>query len=179
MSRDDVTHSTAPLTADATDAAELHAAVDALADALHDYVDGAVGVRSEFGASDSDDDPRVLALENKVGRLNADLFDAIHAALGMHPDLTSSVWEPGAGGAEGEAGPVAGQRVTAELFFLGFMVATPPTSADMTLEGVIDVLDTAGEGVTEHMASAGYQVVEWAASRGLAPGFGPESDDED
>jgi len=171
MSSEDGTHSTAPLQSVA--AGEIHAAVDNLSSALHQYVDAAVGVRSEFGSSDSDDDPRILSLENHIGRLNAALFDAIHARLGMHPDLTSCVWEPAV---EGQEVPGGG---SAELFYLGFMVAAPPSTADMTLDGVIDALDVAGGGVTDHLAGAGYQIVEWAASRGRAPGFGPEADQDD
>ncbi|TGJ98090.1 hypothetical protein DLJ96_05695, partial [Actinotalea fermentans ATCC 43279 = JCM 9966 = DSM 3133] len=63
----------------------MHAAVDALAAALHEYVGTAVGVRAEFGAAEADEDPRVLALEAAIGALNAGLYDALHDSLGMHP----------------------------------------------------------------------------------------------
>ncbi|QAY62059.1 hypothetical protein ET495_00760 [Xylanimonas allomyrinae] len=176
MSHEDTTHGPVPLPG--VDPAPMHDAVNALAAALHDYVGAAVGVRAEFGATESDDDPRILALENRVGQLNAVLFDTLHDALGIHPDLTSSVWEPA-----GEHDhphdhelPVGAER--AEVYYLGFVVAAPPDGADMTLDGVIDLLDEAGEEATTRLADAGYDVVEWAASRGAAPGFGDDEDDE-
>jgi len=176
MSHEDTTHSPVPL--HDVDAAPLHAAVDSLAAALHHYVDSAVGVRAEFGAAESDDDPRILLLENRVGQLNAQLFDALHDALGMHPDLTSSVWEPQDGHDLEGAHDVPEGYEQAELFYLGFMVAAPPDTAAMTLDGAIDVLDEAGQGVTAAFADAGYEVVEWAASRGAAPGLGDDEDDD-
>lgn len=175
MSHEDTTHSPAPLPG--TDAAPLHAAVDALAAALHEYVDTAVGVRAEFGAAESDDDPRVLSLENRIGQHNAMLFDALHDSLGMHPDLTSSVWEPAEDAAHDHDIPDGFEP--AEVFYLGFLVAAPPEGVDMTLDGVITVLDEAGEDVTAAFADAGYEVVEWAASRGEAPGFGDDDDEDD
>ena len=92
MTHEDATHGPAPM--GRVDTEPMHRAVDALAAALHDYVGTAVGVRAEFGAAEADEDPLVLALESKVGHLNAALFDTLHSSLGMHPDLTSSVWEP-------------------------------------------------------------------------------------
>ena len=68
---DEGAHGTEPLPG--VDAAPLHAAVDQLAVALHSYVDTAVGVRAEFGAHEADEDPRVLALESRIGTLNAEL----------------------------------------------------------------------------------------------------------
>ena len=177
MAHEDTTHSPAPLPG--VDAAPLHAAVEALAAALHEYVDTAVGVRAEFGAAECDDDPRILSLEHRVGQHNAHLFDALHGALGMHPDLTSSVWEPTEDDASGHDHDLPEGYEQAEVFYLGFMVASPPENADMTLDGVIDVLDEAGEDVTTAFADAGYEVVEWAAARGEAPGFGDDDEDDD
>ncbi|ACZ30051.1 hypothetical protein Xcel_1020 [Xylanimonas cellulosilytica DSM 15894] len=178
MSHEDQTHSPAPLPG--TDAAPMHAAVDALAAALHEYVETAVGVRAEFGAAESDEDPRILALENRVGQLNAGLFDRLHDALGMHPDLTSSVWRPAEDVHDHEdAHDVPEGIERAEVFYLGFVVAAPPAGVDMTLDGMIDVLDEAGEEATNRFAEAGYDVVEWAASRGAAPGFGDDDEDDE
>jgi hypothetical protein len=56
-------------------------------------VDVACGVRTEFGATDTDADPRVLAVEKMIGEHNARLYDELHAALGIHPHLTTSIWE--------------------------------------------------------------------------------------
>ena len=177
MSHEDTTHGPAPLPA--VDPAPMHAAVDALAAALHEYVGTAVGVRAEFGASESDDDPRILALENRIGQLNAGLFDTLHDALGMQPDLTSSVWEPDDEHEHEHAHDLPEGAEQAEVFYLGFLVAAPHEGADMTLDGVIDLLDEAGEEATNRFADGGYEVVEWAASRGAAPGFGEDEDEED
>ncbi|WP_125774158.1 hypothetical protein [Antribacter gilvus] len=174
MSHEDATHGPAPM--GAVDPEPMHRAVDALASTLHEYVKAAVGVRAEFGASEADEDPRILALEDRIGRLNASLFDTLHDALGMHPDLTSSVWEPEGGEAvdlDDHTHPT-----DAEAFYLGFLVTA--SGADATIDGVIDLLDAAGEGVAEQLHEGGYDVVEWAASRGEAPGFGndPLGDEE-
>lgn len=175
MSHEDATHGPAPM--GRVDTEPMHRAVDALAAALHEYVGTAVGVRAEFGAAEADEDPRVLALESKVGHLNATLFDALHGALGMHPDLTSSVWDP-------EDGSDVDEIIEPDLpesgesFYLGFVVATR-NGGEASLDGVIDLLDAAGESVATRLTEGGYDIVEWAASRGEAPGFGfYEEDDE-
>jgi hypothetical protein len=168
MSHEDATHGPTPLRA--VDPEPMHRAVDALAAALHEYVGTAVGVRAEFGAAEADEDPRILALENRVGTLNASLFDTLHDALGMHPDLTSSVWGPESEDAPHDAGAGA-PHGNAEAFYLGFVVAAPQGTADMTLDGVLDLLDEAGEEVAAGLVDGGYDVVEWAASRGEAAGF--------
>lgn len=178
MSHEDATHGPAPL--GDVDAEPMHRAVEALTAALHQYVDAAVGVRAEFGASEADDDPRILALENRVGTLNAAVFDQLHDALGMHPDLTTSVWEPGPGAEHTETDEDLPEgTVPAEAFYLGFVVADPPAGASMTLDGVIELLDEAGQEAASRLVTGGYHVLEWAASRGLAPAFGDDPDDEE
>jgi hypothetical protein len=169
MTHEDATHGPAPLRS--VDPEPMHLAVDQLAAALHEYVGTAVGVRAEFGAAEADEDPRVLALENRVGSLNANLFDVLHDSLGMHPDLTSSVWGPEGDEQHGHAEDAPPHAENAEAFYLGFVVQTQPGTADMTLDGVIDLLDEAGEGVAARLLDGGYEVVEWAASRGEAAGF--------
>lgn len=174
MSHEDATHGPAPL--GAVDPEPMHRAVDALAAALHDYVRTAVGVRAEFGAAEADEDPRILALEDRIGHLNASLFDTLHDALGMHPDLTSSVWEPD----EDVEPEDEHEHPDAEPFYLGFLVAA--RGGDATIDGVIDLLDSAGEGVADQLADGGYEIVEWAASRGEAAafdGFGGDVDADD
>jgi hypothetical protein len=161
----------------AVDPEPMHRAVDALAAALHAYVGTAVGVRAEFGAAEADEDPRILALENRIGQLNATLFDALHDGLGMHPDLTSSVW--GQESHDPHVHAVPDGAVIAEPFYLGFLVAAPRQPADMTLDGMIELLDEAGEEVAGRLLGAGYEVVEWAASRGQAAAFGEDVDDEE
>jgi hypothetical protein len=177
MSHEDATHGPAPLGEVEPD--PMHHAVDQLAAALHDYVDAAVGVRAEFGAAEADEDPRILALEHRVGMLNATLFDALHDSLGMHPDLTTSVWEPEPGEHDDDEGELPEGAVPAEAFYLGFVVADPPAGASMTLDGVIELLDEAGVQAAARLVSGGYHVMEWAASRGLPPGFGDDPDDEE
>ncbi len=177
MSHEDATHGPAPL--GAVDPEPMHRAVDALAAALHEYVGTAVGVRAEFGAAEADEDPRVLALENRIGHLNASLFDVLHDALGMHPDLTSSVWEPEEDEEHEHVHELPEGAEPAEAFYLGFVVAVPPGGADMTIDGVIDLLDEAGEQATNRLAEGGYEVVEWAASRGGAPAFGDDDEDDE
>ncbi len=176
MSHEDATHGPAPMPA--VDPEPMHRAVDALAAALHEYVGTAVGVRAEFGAAEADEDPRILALENRIGQLNATLFDTLHDGLGMHPDLTSSVWGPEQEQDRHEHEVPEG-AVIAEPFYLGFLVAAPQQPADMTLDGVIERLDEAGEEVAKRLLDGGYEVVEWAASRGQAAAFGDDADDDE
>ncbi len=172
MSHEDATHGPAPL--GAVDPAPMHAAVDALAAALHEYVEAAVGVRAEFGAHEADEDPRILALEERVGANNARLFDALHDALGMHPDLTSSVWEPDPDASDDSAQDAAPRVTVAEEFSLGFLVAPPAGTADVGLDDVVSLLDDAGTAVVQRLVDSGFDVVEWTASRGDA-----FADDED
>jgi hypothetical protein len=49
----------------------------------------------------------------------------------------------------------------------------------MTLDGLIDLLDEAGEKMTASLAERGYDTVEWATSRGGAPTFGDDDDHDD
>ncbi|MCB7136457.1 hypothetical protein [Cellulosimicrobium marinum] len=176
MSHEDTTHGPTPL--GAVDPAPMHAAVDALAAALHEYVEAAVGVRAEFGAHEADEDPRILALEDRVGALNAGLFDALHTSLGMHPDLTSSVWEPGPDAGEAtDRGEEVDQA--AEEFYLGFVVAPPAGTTDVGLDDVVGLLDDAGSQVVARLVDSGFDVVEWTASRGDAFDDEDEDDDED
>ncbi|GAA1712038.1 hypothetical protein GCM10009809_05320 [Isoptericola hypogeus] len=177
MSHEDATHGPAPL--GSVEPEPMHRAVDALAEALHQYVQTAVGVRAEFGAAEADEDPRVLALENRVGQLNAAVFDALHDSLGMHPDLTSSVWEPQEGEEPEDAHDAPEGAVPAEVFYLGFVVADPVPGASMTLDGVIELLDEAGTDVAQRLFDGGYEVAEWATSRGAAVDFGDDADEDD
>ncbi len=177
MSHEDATHGPAPMPA--VDPEPMHRAVDTLAAALHEYVGTAVGVRAEFGAAEADEDPRILALENRIGQLNATLFDRLHDGLGMHPDLTSSVWGQAQDSHDSHGHQVPDGAVIAEPFYLGFLVAAPQQPADMTLDGVIELLDETGEEVAGRLLDAGYEVVEWAASRGQAAVFGDDVDEDE
>ncbi|MGB2557696.1 hypothetical protein [Cellulosimicrobium cellulans] len=161
MSHDDATHGPAPL--GAVDPAPMHAAVDALAAALHEYVGTAVGVRAEFGASEADEDPRVLALEARVGALNAQLFDVLHEALGIHPDLTSSVWEP-TEGEEADDADAAPADLEDDTFTLEYVVVSHPGGPD--LDDVVGLLDSWGHEAHARLTEAGYDVPEWGVGRG-------------
>ncbi len=169
-------HSDRPL--GPVDPAELHGAVDRLARALHDYVDTAVGVRSEFGATEADEDPRVLALEARIGTMNAELYDRVHAALGMHADLTTLAWD-GDTAEDADGAGVPHEPGTAEAFHLGFVVGPPAGASDLSMDSVLDLLDSGGEELVARLVEAGFDVVEWATSRGEPAEFEGFDDDED
>ena len=152
------------------DPAALHAAVDELTTALHGYVDTAVGVRAEFGATEADEDPRILALEAKVGGLNAKLYDLIHETLGLHADLTGMSWDE-----EEPEGPSDDEEV--DTFHLGFVVGPPQAASDLTLDSVLDMVDTGGADLARTLQEAGFEVVEWGAARGAPVHFGEEDDE--
>ena len=170
-------HSDRPL--GPVDPVELHAAVDRLADALHGYVDTAVGVRSEFGATEADEDPRVLALESRIATLNAELYDRLHASLGMHADLTTLAWDGEPAPAQDDAAEAPDQPEAAEAFHLGFVVGPPTGPSDHTMDSVLDLLDSGGEALVARLVEAGFEVVEWATSRGEPADFEGFEDDDD
>ncbi|RYV52025.1 hypothetical protein [Pengzhenrongella frigida] len=161
------------------DGADLHRTVDALAAALHEYIGTAVGVRAEFGAHEADEDPRVLALESRVGALNAELYDLVHSTLGLHADLTSMAWDADEhehSPADLDAPPASD---AAEAFHLGFVVGPPVGTSDVTMDSVLDLLDQGGEELVARLVDAGFDVVEWATSRGEPADFEGFTDEED
>lgn len=172
MSHDDATHGPVPL--GSVNPAPLHAAVDALTAALHEYVETAVGVRAEFGASEADEDPRVLALEGRIGALNARLFDELHGTLGIHADLTTSVWDPGADEEVDEDASPA--DVQDDTFTLDYVVMTHPGGPD--LDDVVGLLDRWGHEARERLVEAGYAVPEWGVGRGADDDHDHDEDDE-
>ena len=142
--------------------------------ALHEYVETAVGVRAEFGASEADEDPRVLALEGRIGALNARLFDELHGALGIHADLTTSVWDPGADEeVDDDASPA---DVQDDTFTLDYVVMTHPGGPD--LDDVVGLLDRWGHEARERLVEAGYAVPEWGVGRGADDDHDHDEDDE-
>ncbi|MFC8192109.1 hypothetical protein ACFUMH_10660 [Cellulomonas sp. NPDC057328] len=165
---DPASHGREPL--EGVDAADLHAAVDALSAALHAYVETAVGVRAEFGAREADEDPRVLALEQRVGGLNAGLYDLLHSRLGLHADLTGMTWDD-----RDDTTSEPGERDT---FHLGFVVELPGGVTDLTLDAVLDVVDDGGAQITQQLVDRGFVVGEWGAGRG-APVLLDDEDEED
>ncbi|GAA3797808.1 hypothetical protein [Cellulomonas soli] len=166
-------HGPAPL--DGVDGTELHAVVDALAQALHGYVETALGVRAEFGASESDEDPRILAIEAEVGTLNARLYDLLHERLGLHADLTGMAWD-GEEAVDEDAPP---EVVELDSFHLGFLVGPPTGTSDLSLDSVLGLVDDAGAQVAQSLAEAGFEVVEWTAARGAPVPFDEDEDDEE
>ncbi|MES1247409.1 MAG: hypothetical protein ABUS54_07030 [Actinomycetota bacterium] len=166
-------HSAEPLAG--VDAGPLHDAVAMLAAALHTYVDTAVGVRAEFGSQEADEDPRVLAVEAEIGSLNARLYDALHETLGLHADLTGMSWDDGEEG-DADAPPSA---IQADTFHLGFVVGPPTGTSDLSLDGVLDLVDASGAEIAQQLVDAGYEVAEWGVSRGGPVLFGDEDDEDD
>ena len=159
------------------DGTTMHAAVESLAAALHGYVDTVIGVRTEFNAHDADEDPRVLALENRISALNGALYDEIHRLLGLHPDLTTLAWT----NRWAQSDPDAPRPQTdLDTFSLGFVVSptTGPTAS--TLDAVLELLDAGGEALVAQLTGAGFEVLEWATTRGgPAPFDDLEDDDEE
>ena len=157
------------------DATDLHAAVSALASALHGYIDAAVGVRAEFGSTEADEDPRILVLESEIGGLNAVLYDLLHERLGLHADLTGMSW------GDEEHGDADAPRSDAELdtFHLGFVVGPPPGTSDLSLESVLDLVEQGGADLAQRLVDVGFEVGEWGASRGAAVVFEDEDDHGD
>jgi len=163
------------------DAAPLHAVVDALATALHEYLGTAVGVRAEFGSHEADEDPRVLALEARVGVLNAELYDLVHDRLGLHADLTSMAWDESEHDEETANLDAPPAPEITEVFHLGFVIGPPAGTSDVTMDSVLDLLDQGGEDLVVRLVDAGFDVVEWATARGEPAdfeGFGDEDEDE-
>jgi hypothetical protein len=171
---DDPAHGPEPLVG--VVATDLHGCVDALAAALHRYVDAAVGVRAEFGSTEADEDPRILVLESEIGGLNAQLYDLLHERLGIHADLTGMSW------GDDEHGDADAPRSDAEIdtFHLGFVVGPPPNTSDLSLDSVLDLVEQGGAELAQHLVDAGFEVGEWGVSRGAAVAFEEdEEEDED
>ena len=144
------------------DPAPLHASVDALAAALHEYVDTATGVRAEFGSAEADEDPRILALESRVGTLNADLYDAIHERLGMHSDLTGMTWE----GEEGDDDEPFTGELERDAFHVGLVVVRTPAAGDRSLDSALDIVESGASDITQSLVEQGFEVAEWGVARG-------------
>lgn len=164
-------HSPDPL--HGVESADLHAVVDQLAAALHGYVDTAVGVRAEFGSTEADEDPRILALESEIGGLNASLYDLLHDRLGLHADLTGMSW-----GDEDEDADALAEPLEVDTFHLGFLIGPPVGTSDLSLDSVLDLVEQGGSDLAGRLVEAGFVVDGWGASRG-APFDFDEDDDED
>ena len=169
---DHAAHGPAPLPG--VDPADLHAAVDQIAAALHEYIESAAGVRAEFGAHEADEDPRILAIEERVSGLNAGLYDLIHERLGMHADLTSLAWEEEPGDSHSDVDDDGAP----DSFHLGFYVWPPTGPSDESMDSVISMIDAGGEAIAQRLADSGFQVSEWGAARGTPVLFEDDSDED-
>ncbi|WP_149202226.1 hypothetical protein [Actinotalea subterranea] len=160
------------------DPADLHRAVDDIAATLHAYVDTAAGVRGEFGAAEADVDPRVLALESHVARLNATLYQLIHDRLGMHAELTGMTVD--GHDAEGDLEDDGHDHDEDDLdtFHLGFVVTGQAHSPEVTLTSVLGLIDEAGAEIARRLLDQGFTVPEWGSARG-GPVLFDEDEDED
>ncbi|HEY0216392.1 MAG TPA: hypothetical protein VGC57_08375 [Cellulomonas sp.] len=156
------------------DTAAMHRCVDELTTALHEYVDTAAGVRAEFGSSESDEDPRVLALESRVSALNAALYDLLHDGLGMHSELTGMVWEDAE---EPAAGATSEDEEDTDEFHLGFVVSLPAGPTDQTIDAVLGIVDNGGAEIVERLLDGGFTVEGWGAARGAPVAFDEDDDD--
>lgn len=142
------------------DASGLHAHVDALTTALHRYVDLAVGARAEFDAATVEDDPRIEAAEEEIGRLNAAVSEAFEVELGLISGHTTETWESDDLDDDEDEGGT--------LLELTFTVNPGPgASGDDPLERALEIVEEAAEQVTNTLEDAGFLVEGWSVSREL------------
>ena len=169
----DASHGPEPLPN--VDVATLHATVDEIAAALHEYVITATGVRAEFGAHEADEDPRILAIESRVSTLNATLYDLVHERLGIHSDLTGMTWDDDDHPAADDDGA---QDDEPETFHLGFVVGPPSGTTDLSMDSVLGLVDASGEEIAQRLIDSGFDVSEWGASRGVPVLFDEHEHDD-
>ncbi|PFG33702.1 hypothetical protein [Sanguibacter antarcticus] len=170
----DAAHSPEPLPD--VDAAALHATVDDIAAALHEYVVTATGVRAEFGAHEADEDPRILSVESRVSTLNATFYDLVHGRLGIHSDLTGMTWDDEA---HDDAGDDEAHDDELETFHLGFVVGPPVGTTDLSMDSVLGIVDASGEEIAQRLIDSGFEVSEWGTSRGIPVLFDEHDDGGD
>lgn len=142
------------------DPAALHARVDELTAALHRYVDLAVGARAEFDAATVEDDPRIEAAEDEIGRLNAAVSEAFETELGLVSGHTTESWE------SDDLDDLDDDLGT--LLELTFTVSPGPlTTGDDPLDRALEIVEGAAEHVTTALEDAGYTVDGWSVSRDI------------
>lgn len=148
----------APLVVDST---ALHARVDELTAALHRYVDLAVGARAEFDAATVEDDPRIEAAEDEIGRLNAAVSEAFESELGLVSGHTTESWE------SDDLDDLDDDDL-GTLVELTFTVSPGPlTTGDDPLERALEIVEDAADQVTTALEDAGYTVDGWSVSRDI------------
>lgn len=157
------------------DAAGLHGLIEDLTRALHEYVDVAVGIRAEFDAATAEDDPRIDAVEDQVGKINAQISERFEAELGFISSHTNEMWD--SDGEEHDAHVIEGfETLTGSVFEMGFLVV--PASSAASIDSAFALVESGGERIAHELAEAGFEVQEWAASRSYIEG-GSISDDPD
>jgi len=154
------------------DPAALHAHVDALTAALHRYVDLAVGARAEFDAATVEDDPRIEAAEDEIGRLNAAVSAAFESELGLVSGHTTETWESDDLDDDDEAS--AGTLVELALT----VVPGPLATGDDPYERALELVEDAADRLTSTLEDAGYTVDGWSVSRELDLDLDDDLDDE-
>lgn len=147
------------------DPAALHALIDELSVVLHEYVDTAVGVRSEFDAETAEDDPRIEAVEDRIAAINTRIDDRFEQDLGIASAHTAQEWDEDEQDVELDEGLVAGA-----VFEMGFVVM--PGEAARDLDDALDVIQSGGDRIVAALGESGFDVREWGASR-------TDLDDED
>ena len=143
------------------DPAALHSLIDTLTSALHSYVDTAVGIRAEFDASTAEDDPRIEAVEDKIGDINAEFSRVFEAAIGFESGHTTESWDE-----DDDDDDDLDADENGAVFEMGFIVVPSvgrPVPA--SLNDAFSVIEAGGERVVAELTSAGFDVREWGTSR--------------
>ena len=151
------------------DPAALHGLIDTLTAALHSYVDTAVGIRAEFDASTAEDDPRIEAVEDKIGDINAEFSRVFEAAIGFESGHTTESWDEDDEDDDDDLDADENGAVF-EMGFIVVPVVGRPVPA--SLDDAFSVIEAGGERVVTELASAGFEVREWGTSRS-------DNDDDD
>ncbi len=136
----------------------LHGLIDKLTQALHEYVDVAVGIRAEFDAATSEDDPRIDAVEDRVGEINAEISERFEAELGLISAHTNEMWD-----GDAEEDDVEIESLSGSVFEMGFLVV--PTTATASVDNAFALVESGGQRIADHLAAIGFEVQEWGASR--------------
>ncbi len=146
----------------------LRVAVDAVAAALHAYVDVAAGVAAEADSpKDAQADPRLAEARHRAGLALGRLDDELLLRLGLDEQI-GVAWD-------GVESPLEELPADAEPedelpgddFFLHFVVCAAPGASAESLDRAIEVVDEAGFEVLNRLEEAGFVVPSFGASRGL------------
>lgn len=161
----------------AVDPTTLHALIDQLTVALHDYIDVAVGIRAEFDATTAEDDPRIDAVEDRVGEINGQIAERFESDLGFVSAHTNEMWSDRDSGSDDDADLGIAEMSEGSLFEMGFLVV--PTTPASSIESAFALVESGGERIARELASVGFDVQEWGASRSYIETDLDDSDDAD